>query len=111
MGIESPRIVAGPTVSRENVYINCVPLYNAVPLNLAVVKKWNTSTLAWESVALEEAEITGLIAVVTPNSLIAELYIGINNSWIPVAINSEVIDPGTGKIWDPLARFYTPLAS
>lgn len=111
MGIESPRIVVGPTISRENVYVNCVPLYNAVPLDLVVVKRWNTSALTWEFVTLTEAEITGLIAVVTPNSLIAELYMGVNKSWVRVNINSEPIDPGTGAKWDPLAQFYTPLAS
>lgn len=111
MAINSPRIVAGPTVSREKSYINCLPLYLAVPTQYAIVQRWNVDTLSWESVTLLAGEIQGLIAVVTPGSFIANLYSAVNGSWVPVSIVSEFIDPGTGKEWDPLARFYTPLAS
>lgn len=111
MAINSPRIVTGPTISREKSYINCLPLYLAVPTEGLAVERWNVNTGSWEFVALQAGEIRGLIAVVTSGSLIVSLYSAVNGSWVPVSIVSEFIDPGTGKEWDPLAHFYTPLAS
>lgn len=111
MAINSPRIVAGSTISREKSYINCLPLYLAVPTQGLIVQRWNVNTGSWESVALQAGEIQGLIAVITSESLVVNLYSAVNGSWVPVSITSEFIDPGTGKEWDPLAQFYTPLAS
>ena len=111
MAIESPRIVAGSTVPREESYVNCVPLYRAIPIAGVLVYTWNNLTNTWETI-LPDVPVEGQLAVVDPDSgFIASLHCYRSGQWVTVSINSEPIDASTGKTWDPLAQFYTPLAS
>lgn len=111
MALEPPRIVAGPTVSRSESRINCLPIYTSLPLPGQSVFRWSVQLNTWESVTLDSADVYGLIAVTVPPSYVAELYVGISGAWHKAVSSSGEIDPSTGQPWDPLARFYNPLAS
>lgn len=111
MAIESAIIVAGPTVSRAEVRVHCLRMFDAVPNALTPVREWNRTLGQWKAIVLPRDEVSGMIAVQPSGSDIAYLYVAVNQVWKSVHISQEVIDPGTGKPWDPLAQFYSPLAS
>lgn len=111
MAINSARIVAGPTITREKSYVNCLPLYRAIPVDGTVVYFFNNSISAWEAIIPYTAPEGQLIAVEPESDAVISLYVRRSGAWVSVSINSEAVDSGTGKTWDPLAQFYTPLAS
>lgn len=114
MAISSSLIAAGPTVARERVGITILDIWRDVPVSTAAVNFWNRYERAWQQRIYDNSYPPNqLIAVLPANSNIATLYVleSSSNSWKPVAIYSSVIDPRTGGNWDPLAGFYTSLAS
>lgn len=111
MAIEPARIVAGPTIAREKSPVHCLRLFDDVPDKLKVVREWNRDLSQWKAYTVTTDEILGMIAVQPAGSELVYLYVAVNSTWKLVSISSETIDPGTGKPWDPLAQFYTPLAS
>lgn len=114
MAIESPRIVAGPTVQRSYVPINCVQLVWSTPILGALNGFYDSATGEWLSTFMDAGVSDGhLLAVIDFANYRATLYAWSASSaaWVPVVPVSEYVDPGTGEAWDPLARFYTPLAS
>lgn len=111
MAIEPAIIAAGPTITRAEANIHCLRLFDDVPTPRAVVREWKRDLGQWKAYSMPTDEVLGMIAVQPPGSELAYLYIAVDKTWKPVSISSEVIDPGTGKPWDPLASLYTPLAS
>ena len=114
MAISSSRIVAGPTVARERVDVTVLDIWRDVPNPQGMVYYWNRDQAAWEYRVYDNSYSSNqLIAVLPTGSNIATLYVleSSSSSWKPVAIYSSVTDPRTGGNWDPLAGFYTPLAS
>lgn len=114
MAIDPPRIAAGPTVARERVDTTILDVWRDIPSSSVMVLFWNRDQEAWEYRVYDNSYPPNqLIAVLPVNSNIATLYLleSSSSSWKPVAIYSSVKDPGTGRTWNPLARFYTPLAS
>jgi len=114
MAINPSRIAAGSTVTREQVNTTILDIWRGVPSSSGMVYFWNRDREAWEYRVYDNSYPSNqLIAVLPANSNIATLYLleSSSNSWKPVAIYSSVTDPGTGGTWNPLAPFYTPLAS
>ncbi len=111
MAIEKARIAAGPTVERAKARMVCLDLYTGVPSTGTVVRRWDRDTGTWEWFTKPVSNPVGLIGVIDQASNTAELYVGVNGAWTRVSLSTSTIDPATGKPWDPLAHFYTPLAS
>lgn len=111
MTINQPRIVAGPTIARQESYVNCLPLYKTIPVTGALAYVWNNLDNMWDSVLVATFDEGQVIAIEPDSGSIASLYCYTSGQWTSVSVNSEPVDPNTGKTWDPLAQFYTPLAS
>ena len=111
MSINPPLISAGPSVTRAQTKAVAVQLATAVPPGSYFYMDPNGLPTAIE----QPADIEGRIAVYRSGTdQFVQMYVvvdtGTGLEWKPV-LNTTVENSYTGKAYDPLARYYDPLAS
>ena len=113
MAINKPIIDAGPTYSREDVETVVCKITNTDPVNNAArIIVLDGKLQALSQIPLNEGQ---LLIYQNGTELTVTMYVAISISgalhWKQVVSVGEIVNNHTGQKWDPLARFYNPLAS
>lgn len=109
MAVEGSRIAAGPTVSKRQAILARVDLYSLFGANAGVSYLIDRETGATVDAGVSETlPLLGQIAVELPQvagDFIATMWVYTAGGWAQVFTSTSVVNPTTGKPWDPLQNF------
>ena len=112
MSIQQPYMTVGSTSTRANTKTVVLAIAGAIPPETYRVPSGDGTSVEVSQFPVTEGAV---VAHRQEGSSDVQLYVTVlvNNVpiWKPVIMIAEIVDPYTGKPFDPLARFYDPLAS